>query len=71
LAIVFSSLSSKVKIRPPVEAQATWLAMGSGWLPDSHTTTEGAHRVSPSLIVTKALPALNLLTMFSTDAIKP
>ena len=71
LVMALSAVISNVKIRPPVEAQATCVAGTKGAEPEGLATGDGRHTTSPGLQVTKALPALNLEVIFSTEARKP
>ena len=58
-------------MRPPVEAQTTWVAGSKGTPAELPATGEGRHKTSPGLQVTKALPALSRDVIFSTEAMKP
>jgi hypothetical protein len=69
--MALSSAISKVRMRPPVEAQATCVAGSSGWPPLVLATWDGAQMVSPSPTLMKALPAFWRETRFSAVARKP
>ena len=58
-------------MRPPVDAQATWVAGSKGWAPELPLACDGLQMVSPSFREINALPLLLREIMPSTVARKP
>ena len=69
MVLIWSML--KLRIRPPADAQATWVAATLGNEPDPPATGDGRVSVSASWQVTKALPPLKREPIFSTVAMNP